>query len=129
MEVLTAYVRENAKRPTDDTESQPPRPGGPRTDVMAALVAIYRRVPPVAESERGRLDLSRADLRGFTLPRVLRAAPWSVPDERWRGLSRADLSRADLTGANLSAVLINERTIGIDSTRHEDSATPTESGS
>lgn len=86
MEVLTAYVRENAPwppqpllRPGADQASadapadqaaadapEPPEPK-PRTDVQAILTVLGRRQPPHHFSEPGPLDLTRTDLRGAVL--------------------------------------------------------------
>jgi uncharacterized protein YjbI with pentapeptide repeats len=93
MEVLTAYVRQNASRKAEE-EAEPTHANrqGPGADIQAILSVLGRRTPPREGAELKRLDLAgtdlgRASLAGANLRRV--------------SLGRANLSRADLAGADL----------------------------
>ena len=97
MEVLAACIRENSKKPLQ--ESTPtagtPEPGTPepviRPDIQAAMTVIARRDT--------KHDLGRINLRGAHLPHAdLPKAGLSGAD-----LSGANLARADLSGAKLAA--------------------------
>ncbi len=95
MEVLTAYVRENAPRRIKPKEEE--KPGPLATDIQAILTVIGRRRVEFERAEEQRLDLSGtnlsgADLRGANLSGV--------------SLFRADLSGATLWRADLSAALL-----------------------
>ncbi|WP_327581629.1 pentapeptide repeat-containing protein [Nonomuraea sp. NBC_00507] len=100
MEVLAAFIRENARRPAD----APQKPGGgkrgprrwkidreeekevPRVDIQAACSVLGRRLVR-QDAPRARIDLTGAYLAGVRL---------------WRAkLARADFSRAILAGADL----------------------------
>ncbi|UCE62317.1 MAG: pentapeptide repeat-containing protein [Phycisphaerales bacterium] len=98
MEVLTAFVRENAPWPpkkgtqtekTDgegETKSEDETPPTPATDVQAALTVIARRNTENDDKDH-RLNLSATDLRGASL--------------RHAHLQGADLHFAHLEGAYL----------------------------
>lgn len=91
MEVLTAYVRDNAPAEYPHTVSN----DKPATDIQAILTVLGRRN---TESELfyQSLDLHKTDLRGADLRRAhLKYADLSGAD-----LRRADLNRAALTGVN-----------------------------
>jgi uncharacterized protein YjbI with pentapeptide repeats len=112
MEVLTAFVRRNAKRTPNPEESSGPRnseePISFPVDVQAALSVIGRR--NAAQDQRTLVligtDLRSADLVGANLQANLgdadlRGAVLSDADLRGAVLSDADLQRAVLSGANL----------------------------
>jgi hypothetical protein len=108
MEVLTAYVRENAavkNRPegeevepeeAKDTEQTPEQPSMP-TDIQAVMTVLGRR--EVDPEETRRLDLYGTDLSGV----YLRRANLSRAN-----LSRVNLSRVNLNGAKLSGAILFE---------------------
>ena len=109
MEVLTAYVRQNARwspLPTTEetsTEAEPrtewASPVGPRTDIQAILTVLGRRVVPEEWPEPAGLDLMDTDLRGANLPgaHLERAI-----------LPGAHLERAILSGAHLEGAILLE---------------------
>ena len=90
MEVLTAYVRENAPRQQEDPQKETETPP---TDIQAILTVLGRRETTGKNRVNDRLDLS------YT--RLVRAI---LPDANLTGvdLFEADLTRAWLSGANLS---------------------------
>ena len=102
MEVLTAYVRENApwkeeeqgsqKEDTPPNESPPPMTPGarpkPAADIQAILMVLQRRRQSFENGEPQGLDLRHTDLRGANLDST--------------NLEEADLEGAQLQGANLS---------------------------
>ena len=110
MQVLTAYVRENAPcnksqmtnvttpvLPSTGT-SQAPRPC---TDIQAILTVIGSM--PRRDEDYVSLDLHGADLRGANLLWAdLRGATLSAADLRGTDLSGIDLTYANLRNANLS---------------------------
>jgi hypothetical protein len=88
MEVLTAYVRENAKLPlkesTEPTSEPSERAKQPRADIQAVLDVLGRRQEErVSEEYSVWLDLRETNLKGANL-------------------TRANLTRANLMGANLT---------------------------
>jgi hypothetical protein len=74
MEVLTAYVRQNAPKPTQnptDEENKAAIAKGPATEIQAILAVLGRRKRDhMREHEEQRLDLSRSDLRGAMFVRT-----------------------------------------------------------
>ncbi len=109
MEVLTSFVQE--KSPRVDTD-EPQLPIKITKDIQAALTVIGRREPRL-NSERGYLDLRRAnlieanlngaDLRGANLSgAILFEANLSGANLSGANLSGAHLSLSNLSGANLS---------------------------
>ena len=86
MEVLTAYVRENAPRQEEDPQT-PPTP--PPTDIQAILTVIGRRKTTEIKSPDDFLDLRLTHLVGVRL-------------------FGANLSGLDLAGANLSGAILPE---------------------
>lgn len=67
MEILCAYVRENAPVPSLDSDADEDGPFIPRSDVQMALDVIKRRTDAqirVEEAQNYRLDLRRTDFRG-----------------------------------------------------------------
>lgn len=119
MEVLTAYVRENAPRQGGEEEaSRPIQP--PSTDIQAILTVIGRRERTYEKGGKGSLDLRNtqlrdadlrdADLRGtiLTVANLIRADLRDadlVEAILYRAdLLRADLLKTDLRGTDLSGV-------------------------
>jgi len=111
MEVLTAYVRENAPRPqevisssasepseTKPTASEPTNqePPTPLADIQAILTVLGRRKKAGQEGDVV-LDLSATDLRGAHLEE----ARLDKASLRRADLRRAHLEGADVRGANL----------------------------
>ncbi|MEH1836816.1 MAG: pentapeptide repeat-containing protein [Nostoc sp.] len=84
MEVLTAFVRENAPVKKDQKQESPKI----RTDIQAALTVIGRRNSK-NEHENQRLDLSNIDITGVDL-------------------IKANLERADFISSNLEGALLRE---------------------
>ena len=85
MEVLTAYVRENAPRQEQDPQNCAKKPP---TDIQAILTVIGRRKTTDIKRLDDFLDLTNTHLAGITLYKA--------------DLSGANLSRARLHGVNLS---------------------------
>jgi uncharacterized protein YjbI with pentapeptide repeats len=115
MEVLTAYVRENASQAATEAEQQAKQPASPgphrstrspqtqaildvltqvqlRADIQAILDVLSRTQSRIPEEDRTRLDLYRANLRGANLLEA---------EFQYAILRYADLRYADLRGANL----------------------------
>jgi hypothetical protein len=88
MEVLAAFVRENAHWSADRENPESPI-AGIQPDIQAALNVIGRRVVDDQTAESQRIDLSGTDLRGAQL-------------------SRANLKRVDLTSTHLEEAILNE---------------------
>ena len=107
MEVLSAFVRENAPLKKDleaaEGEQQPQKL---RTDIQAALTVIGRR-DPEKDPPNKKLDLSNTDIRKAELPKanfqkiILSEAKLQGANLCDANLQEADLSRANLEGANL----------------------------
>ncbi len=89
MDILTAYVRENApSHPQAAPQAaNTPHTPKPTTDMQAILTVIGRRKTPGNKRHTARLDLNHTRLVGANL--------------RMADLNRADLTGADLTGADL----------------------------
>jgi hypothetical protein len=102
MEVLTAYVRENAPWPPTQPKDAPSSKGDqllrkdpsakPDADIQAILTVLGRRTPTTGEDEYqprllSKLNLGETDLRGADLLGA--------------GLQGADLMAAQLQGARL----------------------------
>ena len=106
MDVLTAYVRENAPGHAQDA---PQAANKPTTDMQAILTVIGRRKTPGNNRHNARLDLNHTRLVGADL--------------RMADLNRADLAGADLTGADLTgadltdADLVDANLLGANLTR------------
>ncbi len=123
MEVLSAYVRENAPRKAEssppsskNTKSNKTTPEtgqsvSPSNDIQAILTVIGRRN---ITGEKNNLDLGnttlrRANLRGTNLRQTnLRGTNLSEADLRGANLRRANLSEADLSGADLRGAIFSE---------------------
>jgi hypothetical protein len=109
VDVLTAYVRHNARWPLSSGESHEP---APTTDIQAILTVLGRNDPPGGFSERRKLDLRNTDLRGAEL--------WDAHMEwtdfwgahldgamLWGAVLRhAKLDHAHLAGANLRGAIL-----------------------
>ncbi len=94
MEVLTAYVRENA--PWHETLSRPLQQGlfaRPQPDIQAVLTVLGRRSRTVGREDSQRLDLRHTDLRGVRLDGA--------------HLEGADFVGAHLDGAALSGAYLH----------------------
>jgi len=104
MEVLTAYVRQNAPWPPLSAPSQL-ESLKPRADIQAILTVLRRRTPPTGLVVL--LDLSSTDLRGADLATAdlqhsnLADAHLDMAELHDTQLAGADLRRAQLIGANL----------------------------
>ena len=114
MEVLTAYVRENATKQGKYAEEAAVKP---TTDIQAILTVIGRRETTGKNRGNDRLDLSNTHLHGVViLGADLSGADLSGADLSGALLGRADLSGAllggaDLGGATLSGALLSEATL------------------
>lgn len=110
MEVLTAFVRENAPRrgdrisekekETNSTEKEENKIPKLRTDIQAILTVIGRRERTFGQGEDERLNLIRTDLRRYDLYEA--KLPGAVLIES--NLTGANLGGADLREANLREV-------------------------
>ncbi len=109
MDVLTAYVRENAPSHAQDAPQAANTPNKPTTDMQAILTVIGRWKTPGNNRHTARLDLNHTRLVGANLRRA--------------DLTRADLTGADLTGADLlmadltDANLVDANLLGVNLTR------------
>jgi uncharacterized protein YjbI with pentapeptide repeats len=108
MEVLTAYVRDNAAR--SQAEHVPPAgPLRPRADIQAVLAVLGRRSPTHSATAEWRLlDLRETDLRGANLSGsrldgiMLQGAHLDQVDATGAVLVRSNLRGTHLAGASLS---------------------------
>ena len=94
MEVLTAYVRENAPRHGEYAEKVAAKPP---TDIQAVLTVIGRRETTGKNRRNDRLDLRHTHLAGV----VILDADLQGADLQGADLNRTILVRANLGGANL----------------------------
>jgi Pentapeptide repeats (8 copies) len=128
MEVLTAYIREHARREdvppdplrgkhlaladpaSDDDDWDPTEVVRPATDVQAALTVLGRRDLAHEPGAAAALDLRYTDLRGARFQKNFEAAIFAQSDLRGASFRAVDLRRAyfvgdlrgaDFTGANL----------------------------
>ena len=120
MEILSAYIRENAKKKEESAEKnnsnksannkvkETKKDVNVTTDIQAALTIIERRKIQ-QDSKTDRINLSGADLSGANLSRanLSRANLWSI-DLSSANLSRANLSRAYLGRAYLGRAYLSE---------------------
>jgi uncharacterized protein YjbI with pentapeptide repeats len=122
MEILTAYVRQNASLPreagqertqdaTDEQramegsggKSETTEPSAPDPDIQAIMTILRRRKFYYRHEEPGALDLSKTNLFGADFSGAnLYRANLSATDLSGADLSAANLYRAVLSGANLS---------------------------
>jgi uncharacterized protein YjbI with pentapeptide repeats len=114
MEVLTAFVRDNAawNPQAARTNGVPGAPVRPGADIQAVLAVLGRRRPPPHSSgqEKRLLDLRETDLRGANLSGSrldgvsLYGAHLEQADATRAVLGRSNLREAWLTGASLTEV-------------------------
>jgi uncharacterized protein YjbI with pentapeptide repeats len=111
MEVLTAYVRDNAAFRSSDRPLLAGAPVHPSADIQAVMAVLGRRkVPHAATLDKRLLDLRETDLRGANLSGVrldgvtLYGAHLEQADATRAVLSRSNLREAWLSGATLSEV-------------------------
>jgi uncharacterized protein YjbI with pentapeptide repeats len=116
VEILTAYVRENARRKDIDSKVGVEHTGAvryPRADIQAILTVLGRRN---VKYDQGPMRLQKADLQGADLSDAnlrnadllqtdLSGANLTGADLRGATLGFTDLSGASLTGANLSGAI------------------------
>ncbi len=101
MDILTAYVRENAPSHAQDAPQAAHKPK-PTTDMQAILTVLGRRKTPGNNRHNARLDLNHTRLVGADLRRAdLRRADLTGADLTGADLLMADLTDADLVDANL----------------------------
>jgi hypothetical protein len=124
MEVLCAYVRENAPRKDTETEQQSPKP---RADIQAILTVIGRRTV-AHEKKENPIDLYEIDLRGIHLFRadLALARLWNsqlqdaylvqcdLRDARLQEsqLQGANLGRSQLQGAHFEDAHLQKANLG-----------------
>jgi hypothetical protein len=122
MEILTAYVRQNAPWPpeagqertedaTDERRAmegsggklEATEPSAPTPDIQAIITFLRRRSRSIGKGEPEPLDLGKTNLSGANLDSAnLSAANLTGANLSEAGLLGADLSGAILRGANLS---------------------------
>jgi len=107
MEVLTAYVRENAPLTTAERSSAS-GPLRPTADIQAILAVLGRRKPHAPNAERRLLDLRESDLRGANLSGsqlggvTLHGSNLDKVDATGANLNHSNLREAHLAGASLT---------------------------
>jgi uncharacterized protein YjbI with pentapeptide repeats len=111
MEVLTAYVRDNAAFRQSDRALASGAPMRPAADIQAVMAVLGRRKPPHTPTvEKRLLDLRETDLRGANLSGIrldgvtLYGAHLEQADATRAVLTRSNLREAWLSGASLSEV-------------------------
>jgi uncharacterized protein YjbI with pentapeptide repeats len=109
MEVLTAYVRENAAWRQSVERTTVSGPIRPMADIQAVMAVLGRRAPPHGVvPEKRLLDLRETDLRGANLSGsrldgvTLQGAHLEQVDATRTVLTRSNLRDAQLSGATLS---------------------------
>jgi uncharacterized protein YjbI with pentapeptide repeats len=133
MEILTAYVREQAPASKTEEEEegepdqvlilgrawyQPVESRVPPVDIQAAITVIGRREPVKFQFELGRIDLHSTDLRGADLQHAflqkanLTKADLRSADLREAQLHEALLDQADLRGVRLENALLQKANLG-----------------
>ena len=102
MEILTAYVREHARREPPPEDQQPAaNTTHPATDIQAVLTIIGRRKTDY-DPPGQRLDLRNTDLHGANLTDAnLQGANFNVADLQGALLDRAKLQGVHFINANL----------------------------
>ncbi len=104
IEILTAFVREHARRP--DEGSLWTETGHPTADIQAIMGVLKRRDP---SADRARLDLAHTDLREVGIEGVdLTGADLRGVSFRAAKLAGADLSGATLWYADLGAADLDD---------------------
>ncbi|MFL6311760.1 MAG: pentapeptide repeat-containing protein [Terriglobales bacterium] len=113
MEVLTAYIRDNApikkqQQPKLSAHTELPLDIKPATDIQAILTVLATRNAK-SDPENRRLNLSDTDIRGANLSGAnLRRAHLFQAHLNGASLTWAHLNGAYLTGADLSAADLHE---------------------
>lgn len=126
MEILSAYIRENAPVRNLDPSEEPFDRARPRTDIQAALDVIGRRPAEhvaLEHSKRFRLDLRKVDLSGANFSKgnfegaiffgsrlegsIFRSANLRAARLQGSLLNFADFFDSDLRGALLDHAIIN----------------------
>ncbi|MGH9240725.1 MAG: pentapeptide repeat-containing protein [Vicinamibacterales bacterium] len=113
-DVLTAYVRHNARWSPSSASAHEP---APTTDIQAILTILGRNDPPGGFNERQKLDLRHTDLRGaeFWDARLEWTDFWGAHLEGaklWGAVLRhAKLDNARLSGANLRAAKLEQASL------------------
>lgn len=119
MEILSAYIRENAKKKQEIAENNSNKTANDKageakrnkeitTDIQAALTIIGRRKIE-QDSKKEKINLSRANLSEANLSEAnLSGADLSGADLSGAFLSRTNLSEAFLVGTNLSGAFLSE---------------------
>jgi uncharacterized protein YjbI with pentapeptide repeats len=110
MEVLTAYVRDNAAWTPSERPSTSSAPLRPAADIQAVMAVLGRRKPThsAQQVDKRLLDLRETDLRGANLAGMwldgvtLYAAHLEQADVTRATLGRSNLREAWLNGASLS---------------------------
>jgi len=107
MEILTAYIRENAKVDSLEIEDDIDGPFVPRSDIQVALDVIKRRnceQIDIEKHQKYRLDLRRVDFRGVNLQHgSFRGAIFYQSR-----FEHADLSDSDFAGARFNGSILNK---------------------
>ena len=108
MEVLTAFVRQNAPI-IEENESQSSEDQEKllklRISIRACLTVIAERKHPDLENKR--LDLTKVNISGFNLVQFkLKGFNFTGADLTGASLYKADLTGADLTGADLTGAFL-----------------------
>ncbi|MBW4636540.1 MAG: pentapeptide repeat-containing protein [Iphinoe sp. HA4291-MV1] len=107
MEILTAFVRENAASKLQEEETQQ-TPARIRIDIQAALTVIARR-DGEKDQPNHKINLRYADMRGADLHKAnLQQADLRGADLCEADLRGADLCEANLDGAKLSGSILYE---------------------
>ena len=115
MEVLTAFVRQNAPI-IEENESQSPKDQKKflelRISIQACLTVIAERKHPDLENKR--LDLTKVNISGFNLAGFnLTGANLTLANLTGAKLYKADLTGADLTGAKLTGAKLKEADLAL----------------
>ncbi|MEQ9368976.1 MAG: pentapeptide repeat-containing protein [Coleofasciculus chthonoplastes F3-SA18-01] len=108
MEVLSAFVRENAPLKEDLGDGNKHQPQKLRTDIQAALTVIGQR-DTEKDPENQKLDLSNADIAGANLTEAnLQDANLTEANLQGAKLFKANLQGAKLFKANLEGAFLWE---------------------
>ena len=117
MEILTAFVRQNAPWKEGDKPEEKPSP--PKPDIQTILTVLGRRecaheecqvrILDLRNTDLGMADLKWAYLQGADLERAdLKGADLQGADLKWADLQGAHLQRADFKGADLEGVDLSQ---------------------
>ncbi|MGB8259166.1 MAG: pentapeptide repeat-containing protein [Terracidiphilus sp.] len=113
MEVLTAYVRQNAPWPEQEPtpeENKKAIARGPATEIQAILTVLGRRRRDGGRERDGhRLDLHGSDLRGANLDRAhMEGADFTEAHVEGARFIEAHVERADFSGAHVEGANFRE---------------------